>query len=81
MKDRLRNTGCPEAISRALLSHTQPSIAANYGPGYDVADSVNERSVKIIARKVLNNPNAQREGDYVFVEEGDRIRVVYFKEA
>lgn len=65
---------------RGKYSYTADG-AANYGPGYNVADSVNERSVKIIARKVLNNPNAQREGDYVFVEEGDRIRVVYFKEA
>ena len=55
--------------------------AANFGPGYDVSDAVNERSVKMIARKVLGNPNAVREGDYVFVEEAGRIRVVYFKEA
>jgi integrase len=34
MKDRLRNTGCPEAISRELLGHAQPGIAANYGSGY-----------------------------------------------
>ena len=34
MKDRLRNTGCPEAISRELLGHAQPGIAANYGAGY-----------------------------------------------
>lgn len=57
--------------------------AANHGPGYDVSDSVNERSVKIIAGKVLKNPAAVREGDYVFVEDRarNRIQVVYFKEA
>ena len=40
----------------------------------------NDRSVKIIAGKVLRNPNAVREGDYVFVEQGDRILVVYYKD-
>ena len=59
--------------------------AAKHGPGYDVSDSVNERSVKIIAGKVLRNPNANRtESDnYVFVEDRarNRIQVVYFKEA
>ena len=34
MKDCLRNTGCPEAISRELLGHAQPGVAANYGAGY-----------------------------------------------
>lgn len=59
--------------------------AENYGPGYDVSDSVNERSVKIIAKKVLNNPKANRteSADYVFVEDraANRIQVVYFKAA
>lgn len=57
--------------------------AKNFGPGYDVSDSVNERSVKIIAGKVLNNPNADRteSDEYVFVEDRarNRIQVVYFK--
>jgi len=57
--------------------------AKNFGPGYDVMDSVNERSVKIIANKVLNNPLANREEstEYVFVEDRarNRIQVVYFK--
>jgi hypothetical protein len=57
--------------------------AENHGPGYDVSDSVNERSVKIIAKKVLSNPNNVWEGNYVFVEDraARRIQVVYFKEA
>ena len=59
--------------------------AKNFGPGYDVMDSINERSVKIIAKKVITNPNANwKESDgYVFVEdrEANRIQVVYFKDA
>ena len=57
--------------------------AENFGPGYDVTDSVNERSVKIIAKKVLSNPLANRDesNEYVFVEDRARnkIQVVYFK--
>ena len=57
--------------------------AKNYGPGYDVTDSVNERSVKIIAKKVLTNPRANRteSNEYVFVEDREKgtIKVVYFK--
>lgn len=34
LKDCLRNTGCPEAISREVLGHAQPGVAANYGTGY-----------------------------------------------
>ena len=34
MKDRLRNTGCPEAISMAILGHSSNTVAANYGSGY-----------------------------------------------
>ena len=56
--------------------------ATNYGPGYDVSDSINERSVRIIAKKVLSNPNVAYEGEYAFVEDrvANRIQVVYFKE-
>jgi hypothetical protein len=56
--------------------------AANHGPGYNVQDSVNERSVRIIAKKVLSNPNVEYEGEYAFVEDrvANRIQVVYFKE-
>lgn len=54
--------------------------------GYPVSDDeVSLRSVKIIAKKVLSNPNAVREGNYVYVEDrsagyAGRIQVVYFKE-
>ena len=57
--------------------------AKNFGPGYNVQDSVNERGVRIIAKKVLSNPNVQWEDNYAFVEDrvANRIQVVYFKEA
>jgi len=55
--------------------------AANYGPGYDVSDKVNERSVRIITKKILANPNVQYEGDYAFVEDRARNKMqkVVFK--
>ena len=34
MKDKLRNTGCPEAIFMAILGHSANTVAANYGSGY-----------------------------------------------
>ena len=52
--------------------------AAEHNPGY--APNVNERSVKIIAAKVLRDPNKQvdKDANCVFVQENDRVRVVYF---
>ena len=50
--------------------------------GYPVDDDeVNERSVKIIAKKVLSNPSAVFEDNYAYVEDRvrRRIQVVYFK--
>ena len=56
--------------------------AVEASPGYDVSDKVNERSVKIIAGKVLKNPLANRteSEDYVFVEDRarNRIQAVFF---
>jgi hypothetical protein len=54
--------------------------AVEHSPGYDVTDSVNERSVRIIAKKVLSNPNVQYEGDYAFVEDrkANRMQMVVF---
>jgi hypothetical protein len=62
-------------------SYTQDG-ATNHGPGYNVQDSVNERSVKIIAKKVLTNPNVQWDGDIAYVEDrvGNRMQAIYFKE-
>ena len=56
--------------------------AKNFGPGYDVTDSVNERSVRIIAKKVLANPNVQWEDNFAYVEDRvrNRIQVIFFKE-
>ena len=34
MKDKLRNTGCPENLSMAILGHSTNTVAANYGSGY-----------------------------------------------
>ena len=34
MKDKLRNTGGPEAISLAILGLSTNTVAANYGSGY-----------------------------------------------
>jgi hypothetical protein len=57
--------------------------AKNHNPGYNVEDSINERSVRIIAKKVLANPNAQWEDNFVYVEDRarSRMQVVFFKEA
>jgi hypothetical protein len=48
--------------------------------GYDVNDDeVSERTIKIIAKKVLSNPDVVYEGNYAFVR-SNRMQVVYFKE-
>jgi len=54
--------------------------AVEDSPGYDVSDSVNERSVKIIAGKVLRNNNTDL-GDpgYAVLEQNGRVLVVFFK--
>jgi hypothetical protein len=56
--------------------------AENHGPGYDVTDSINERSVRIMAKKILANPNVVFENDYAFVEDrvSNRMQAIYFKE-
>ena len=46
MKDKLRNTGCPEAISMAILGHGSNTVAANYGSGYAL-DVMRERMKKV----------------------------------
>jgi hypothetical protein len=48
--------------------------------GYDVNDDeVSERTIKIIAKKVLTNPDVVYEGNYAFVR-SNRMQVVYFTE-
>jgi integrase len=46
MKDKLRNTGCPEAISMAILGHSTNTVAANYGSGYAL-EVMREHLVKV----------------------------------
>ena len=46
MKDKLRNTGCPEAISTAILGHGSNTVAANYGSGYAL-DVMREHMEKV----------------------------------
>ena len=54
--------------------------AVEDNPGYDVADSVNERSVKIIAGKVLRNSNTDlNEPGYAVLKQNVRVLVVFFK--
>jgi integrase len=48
MKDKLRNTGCPEAISMAILGHGSNTVAANYGSGYAL-DVMREHMKKVWA--------------------------------
>ena len=46
MKDKLRNTGCPEAVSMAILGHGANTVAANYGSGYAL-DVMREHMEKV----------------------------------
>jgi integrase len=48
MKDKLRNTGCPEAISMAILGHGSNTVATNYGSGYAL-DVMREQMEKVWA--------------------------------
>ena len=43
-------------------------------------DEVNERSVKIIFNKVMNDPKHKIEDGIAFVDTGTRSLVVYFKD-
>ena len=36
MKDKLRDTGCPEDVSLAILGHSANTVAPNYGSGYAI---------------------------------------------
>ena len=53
------------------------SYAHGCEEGYD--DQVNERSVKILFNKVMNNPAHKVEDNVAFVETATRNLVVYFK--
>jgi integrase len=36
MKDRLRDTGCPESIAQEIMGHSGQQVAFNYGAGYSL---------------------------------------------
>ena len=67
---------------KGKYSHASDEV--EYGSenrGYEVrAEEVNDRSVKIITKKVLNDPNVKFEDDYAYVEDENRIKLVYFRE-
>jgi integrase len=46
MKDNLRNTGCHEELSKAILGHSDGSVAGRYGSGYDI-QSMREALAKV----------------------------------
>jgi integrase len=46
MKDKLRNSRCPESLSMEILGHAQGSVTANYGSGYAI-DVMREALVKV----------------------------------
>lgn len=71
-------TGCMCGC-RGRYSYTAQG-AQELGPGYDVTDSVNERSVKIIEGKVLRSSNTKTEdqGRFKYTLQGDRILVAFY---
>ena len=46
MKDKLSNSGCPEAISMAILGHGSSRVAINYGLGHAL-DVMREQMKKV----------------------------------
>ena len=46
MKDKLRNSGCPENLSVEILGHAHGNVAANYGAGYAI-DVMREALMKV----------------------------------
>ena len=74
-------TGKPGCMCgcRGKYSYTAHGAAAAQ-LGDDVSDSINERSVKIIFNKVMNNPKHKVENGIAFVETATRNLVVYFVE-
>ena len=52
--------------------------AVNNSPGYDVTDSINERSVKIISTKVFKHADKIVEPGMAYVEQNGRILVAFY---
>ena len=63
---------------------TYASDAVEYGSkdrGYEVyEDEVSDRSVKIITKKVLNDPTVKIEDTYAWMDDGHITRAIYFRE-
>lgn len=70
-------TGCMCGC-KGKYSYTAKGAVDN-SPGYDVSDSVNERSVKIITTKVLKNPLTKIEDDMAVLEQNGRVLVAFFE--
>jgi hypothetical protein len=51
--------------------------AVSDNPGYDVSDSVNERSVKVVLGKLLRNSNTRQEDGMLVLEQGERVLVAW----
>jgi hypothetical protein len=68
-------TGKPGCMCgcRGKYSYTAGCAESDY-------DEVNERSVKIIFNKVMNNPKHKVEDGIAFVDTDTRSLVVYFKD-
>ena len=64
---------------KGKYSYTAKGAVEN-SPGYDVTNSINERSVKIISTKVLKNPLAKIEDNMAYVEQNGRILVAFYTE-
>jgi sulfite reductase beta subunit-like hemoprotein len=61
---------------KGKYSYTAKGAVEN-SPGYDVTDSINERSVKIITTKLLRNPNTKRDEGTLVLEQNGRILVAW----
>ena len=69
-------TGCMCGC-KGKYSYTAKGAVDN-SPGYDVSDSVNERSVKIITTKVLKHPKVKFEDGMAYVEQNGRTLVAFY---
>jgi len=52
--------------------------AVEHNPGYDVSDSVNERTVKMFVKQLLADPLVKQEDGHMYVERNGRIKVAFF---
>ena len=52
--------------------------AVQHSPGYDVSNSINERTVKMFVKQLLADPLAKQQDGHVYVERNGRIKVAFF---